>query len=64
MKGEFAITYGLQESPFPPGLAVGTVVHDVDPSTATAEHALLRPIVDLDTLNIVKVLRYRPVAIP
>jgi rod shape-determining protein MreC len=64
MKGEFAITRGLEESPFPRGLAVGTIVHAVDPSTATAEHALLRPIVDLDTLNIVKVLRFRPVAIP
>ena len=64
VKGEFATTYGFGESPFPPGLAVGTVVHSVDPSTATAERALLRPIVDLDTLNIVKVLRYRPPAIP
>lgn len=64
VKGEYAITQGLAESPFPRGLAVGTIVHAVDPSTATAEHALLRPIVDLDTLNIVKVLRYRPVAVP
>ena len=64
MKGEFAITRGLGESPFPRGLAVGTIVRSVDPSTATAEHASLRPIVDLDTLNIVKVLRYQPVPIP
>jgi rod shape-determining protein MreC len=64
VKGEFAITRGLGESPFPRGLAVGTIVRGVDPSTATAERASLRPIVDLDTLNIVKVLRYRPVVIP
>ena len=64
VRGEFATTYGFGESPFPPGLAVGTVVHNVDPTTATAEHALLRPIVDLDSLSIVKVLRYRPPAIP
>lgn len=64
VKGEYATTFGFGESPFPPGLAVGTVVHGVDPSTATAEHALLRPIVDLDSLSIVKVLRYQPPPIP
>ena len=64
MKGEFATTYGSGESPFPPGLAVGTIVRSVDPSTATAEHALLRPVVDLDSLSIVKVLRYQPAGAP
>ena len=64
VKGEFATTYGTGESPFPPGLAVGTIVRSVDPSTATAEHALLRPVVDLDSLSIVKVLRYRPAGTP
>lgn len=63
-KGEYAITRGLNESPFPRGLAVGTVVRSVDPSTATAERAALRPIVDLDRLTIVKVLRYQPPATP
>jgi rod shape-determining protein MreC len=63
-KGEYAITRGLNESPFPRGLAVGTVVHAVDPSTATAERAALRPIVDLDRLTIVKVLRYQPPVTP
>jgi rod shape-determining protein MreC len=64
MKGEYAITRGLNESPFPRGLAVGTVVHSVDPSTATAARGTLRPIVDLDRLTIVKVLRYQPPAAP
>jgi rod shape-determining protein MreC len=63
-KGEYAITRGGNESPFPRGLAVGTVVHSVDPSTATAERAALRPIVDLARLTIVKILRYRPPAPP
>ena len=59
-RGEAAVTRGLGASPFPPGLAVGTVVRGVDPSTATAERAALRPIVDLDRLSVVKVMRYRP----
>ena len=59
-RGQFAITRGLGLSPFPRGLVVGTVEHDVDASTATAERAPLRPVVDLDRLNIVKVLRYQP----
>jgi rod shape-determining protein MreC len=60
VKDEPAVTRGLGASPFPSGLAVGTVVRGVDPSTATAERAELRPIVDLDRLTVVKVLRYRP----
>ena len=64
VKGEFATTYGTGESPFPPGLAVGTIVRNVDPTTATAAHALLRPVVDLDSLSIVKVLRYQPAVTP
>ena len=63
-KGTYAITRGQNESPFPPGLAVGTIVRSVDPSTATAERASLRTIVDLDRLTIVKVLRYRPPTTP
>jgi len=58
-KGQFAITTGRAGSPFPGGLAVGTVVHDVDPSTASTERAELRPIVDLDKLTLVKVLKYQ-----
>jgi rod shape-determining protein MreC len=64
VKGEFAVTRGLGASPFPRGLVVGTVVRDVEPSTATAERSSLRPIVDLDRLTVVKVLRYRPEPTP
>jgi rod shape-determining protein MreC len=64
VKGEAALTRGAAGSPFPSGLAVGTVVRGVDPSTATAERASLRPVADLDRLSVVKVLRYRPKAAP
>jgi rod shape-determining protein MreC len=64
LKGAFAVTRGLGASPFPRGLLVGTVVRTVEPSTATAELSSLRPIVDLDRLAVVKVLRYRPEATP
>jgi rod shape-determining protein MreC len=63
-KGELAVTRGLGASPFPRGLLVGSVVQSVEPSTATAERSALRPIVDLDQLTVVKVLRYRPEANP
>jgi rod shape-determining protein MreC len=64
VKGSLAITRGLGASPFPRGLLVGTVVRTVEPSTATAELSSLRPVVDLDRLAVVKVLRYRPEATP
>ena len=48
----------------PRGLVVGTVAKDVDPSTAVAERAALRPAVDPDRLTIVKVLRYQPAPTP
>lgn len=64
VKGSFAVTRGLGASPFPRGLLVGTIVDSVQPSTATAERSSLRPIVDLDRLTVVKVLRYRPEPTP
>ena len=64
VKGEFAITRGLDESPFPRGLAVGTVVHNVDPSTATAEPRCCDRSSTSTRSTIVKVLRYQPVAVP
>ncbi|HEY7105890.1 MAG TPA: rod shape-determining protein MreC [Acidimicrobiia bacterium] len=62
-KGQYSVTKGGEASPFPRGLVVGTVARNIDPSTAAAERAALKPAVDLDQLSIVKVLRYRP-AIP
>jgi rod shape-determining protein MreC len=63
-KGQYAITRGGESSPFPRGLVVGRVAKDVDPSTAVAERAALRPVVDPDALTIVKVLRYQPAPTP
>ena len=42
---------------------IGTVVRSVDAGGAVARNADLRPIVDLDSLTFVKVLK-SPVAIP
>ncbi|MEX2100417.1 MAG: rod shape-determining protein MreC [Acidimicrobiia bacterium] len=61
-KGELAITSGSARSLFPRGLQVGTVVRTVDAATATQQEAELRPLVDLDRLDLVKVLRYQPPA--
>ena len=63
-KGELAVTRGSANSLFPKGLAVGTVTRTVDPATATQQQAQLKPVVDLDRLDLVKVLRYKPQAAP
>jgi rod shape-determining protein MreC len=59
-KGELAVTRGSANSLFPKGLSVGTVVRTVDAATATQQDAELEPMVDLDRLDLVKVLRYKP----
>jgi rod shape-determining protein MreC len=63
-KGDLAVTLGLITEKFPAGLVVGSVVKTVDAGGAVAREAELRPIVDLDSLTIVKVLRYPPVPVP
>lgn len=63
-KGDVAVTLGSEGEPYPPGIAIGTVVHTVDAGGAIARDAELRPIVDLDSLSIVKVLKYPPAPIP
>jgi rod shape-determining protein MreC len=63
-KDELAVTRGSTDSIFPEGLSVGTVVRAVDKSTATAQEGELRPIVDLDRIDLVKVLRYHPATQP
>ncbi len=63
-KGDTAITLGSLGEPFPGGLAIGTIVHTVDSGGAIARDAELRPIVDLDALTIVKVLKYPPEPVP
>jgi rod shape-determining protein MreC len=60
VKDELAVTSGSAGSIFPKGLSVGTVTRNVGPASATQQQAQLRPVVDLDRLDLVKVLLYRP----
>jgi len=63
-KGDVAITLGgLDDTKYPRGLVIGTVVRSVDAGGAIARNADLRPVVDLDSLTFVKVLK-APVLIP
>ena len=61
-KGEVAVTLGSFLEPYPPGLVIGTVVRSVEAGGAIARDAELRPVVDLDALDVVKVLKYPPAA--
>jgi rod shape-determining protein MreC len=63
-KGDVAITLGSAIEKYPPGLVIGAVVKTVDAGGAIARDAELRPVVDLDSLTVVKVLRYPPVPVP
>jgi cell shape-determining protein MreC len=51
-------------SRYPRGLPIGTVVRDVSAGGSVARNAELKPIVDLDSLDVVKVLRYQPPVAP
>jgi len=63
-KGSVAITSGGFGDAYPRGLPIGTVVRDVIAGGSVARDAELRPIVDLDSLDVVKVLRYQPPTVP
>ncbi len=64
-KGDVAITLGGLDDPhYPRGLVLGTVTKTVAAGGAISRDASLRPVVDLDALTFVKVLRYPPVPIP
>ena len=63
-KGELAVTQGSANSLFPKGLLVGTVTRNVDVASATQQQAQLKPVADLDRLDLVKVLRYTPSTTP
>ena len=58
------MTQGSANSLFPKGLAVGTVTRTVSAATATQQQAQLKPVADLDRLDLVKVLRYSPPPAP
>ncbi|MFN8025912.1 MAG: rod shape-determining protein MreC [Acidimicrobiia bacterium] len=63
-KGSVAVTRGGIGEAYPQGLPIGTVVRDVTAGGTVARDAELRPIVDLDSLDVVKVLRYKPLVAP
>jgi rod shape-determining protein MreC len=63
-KGDVAVTLGGDNELFPKNLVIGTVVRGVAAGGAIARDALLRPVVDLDSLNFVKVLKYPPAPVP
>jgi rod shape-determining protein MreC len=63
-KGQVVMTLGALGEPFPAGLAIGTVVHEVAAGGAIARDAELHPIVDLGSITVVKVLNYPPEPTP
>jgi rod shape-determining protein MreC len=63
-KGDVAVTLGAIGESFPKNLVIGTVLHEVGAGGAISRDAELRPVVDLDSLNYVKVLKYPPPPIP
>ena len=63
-KGDVAITLGALGESFPKNLVIGTVVREVGAGGAIDRDAELRPVVDLDALNFVKVLKYPPAPVP
>jgi rod shape-determining protein MreC len=63
-EGSVAITNGGFGDAYPRGLPIGTVIRDVTAGGSVARDAELRPIVDLDSLDVVKVLRYTPPTLP
>jgi rod shape-determining protein MreC len=63
-KGDVAITQGgIADLKYPRGLVIGTVVRSVAAGGAIARNADLRPVIDLDSLTFVKVLK-APVPLP
>jgi rod shape-determining protein MreC len=63
-KGDVAITLGSLFEPYPRGLVIGTVSHSVAVGGSIARDAELLPIVNLDQLDAVKVLKYPPKPTP
>lgn len=62
--GDVAVTLDLANESYPKNLVVGTVVRKVAVGGTIARDAELRPVVDLDALTFVKVLKYPPVPVP
>lgn len=63
-KGQLAVTTGLDIEPYPPELLVGEIARSTSAGASTSNEALLRPIVDLDRLDVVKVLPVHTASTP
>jgi rod shape-determining protein MreC len=59
-KGQSVVTSGIECSRYPKGLPIGTVLRSIPATAATARNTRLEPLVDLDAVDIVKVLFYVP----
>lgn len=62
-KGQFVQTAN-EHSKFPPGLVIGTVLRSVPATAAVARSTRVEPLVSLDTVEIVKILRSPPIPTP
>lgn len=58
--GEMAVTSGLQQSVFPPGIPVGRVVRSFIAAGGAQRTVLLDPVVDFRRLTFVRVLQWSP----
>lgn len=58
VKGELVVTSGLQQSVFPPGIPVGTVLSSELPPGGLQREVSLDPVADLRRLAFVKVLQW------
>jgi rod shape-determining protein MreC len=56
-RGDVVITAGGENSSYPRGLVIGTVVRTVGAGGAVNVEAPIRPVVDLQALTLVKVLK-------
>lgn len=59
-RGEVIVTSGLQQSVFPPGIPVGTVVRSTVSPGALQRAVTIEPGADLDRLAFVRVLQWSP----
>lgn len=59
-RGEVAVTSGLQQSVFPPGIPVGRVVRSFVAAGGAQRTVMLEPVVDFRRLTFVRVLQWSP----
>lgn len=59
-RGEVAVTSGLQQSVFPPGIPVGRVVRSFVAAGGSQRTVMLDPVVDFRRLTFVRVLQWSP----